>query len=74
MGYKSNFFKACYKCENRTVGCHANCENYKQERARQDEMTKKLIEEKELTRTLSSMAGKRNMSIKQSKGLNISRK
>lgn len=29
----------CHQCKNRCVGCHANCENYKQWKVKQDKLT-----------------------------------
>lgn len=39
--------KCCYKCEDRHLGCHSECERYKQERERyekQKEIEKKAKE------------------------------
>lgn len=32
-----NFFDACMSCKNRRVGCQADCETYKQAKAKHDE-------------------------------------
>lgn len=34
--------KCCYKCEMRTVNCHATCEQYKLEAAQEEERKEKL--------------------------------
>ena len=38
----NNIFKSCYKCGDRQVGCHANCEKYQAE-CKQNEEHKKTV-------------------------------
>lgn len=40
----------CYNCQNRHMGCHSDCEDYKQFRAELDEINK----QKEKDRALNS--------------------
>ena len=38
----------CYKCEDRTVGCHCSCEKYRNERSEMDKYYEKIKSEREL--------------------------
>lgn len=38
--------RVCYKCADRKIGCHAECEKYLAERKKNDEINKKHYEER----------------------------
>lgn len=33
-----NLYQCCYKCEKRKLGCHGTCTDYKNDRAKNDEI------------------------------------
>lgn len=39
--------KCCYKCEKRSLGCHANCDTYKSERKMLDDYNENVRKIKE---------------------------
>ena len=44
-GHKVNF-ECCYKCEQRTVGCHSKCEDYLKLKKKNAEISEKVKENK----------------------------
>lgn len=42
----------CYNCQNRHIGCHSDCEDYKQFRAELDEINKQKEKDKALNSSL----------------------
>ena len=48
-------YHACYHCKDRTIGCHAKCELYQEERKERDRRLKECREIREMNDALSSL-------------------
>ena len=61
----NNIFKSCYKCADRQVGCHANCEKYQTECKQNEEHKKK---KRKTVRCLTSITNGSTRAKKTHKG------
>ena len=59
---------ACKDCEKRHIGCHANCEEYIEEKKQRKERNEKIWEKKDLDRALNTRAFERIEYAKKKKG------
>lgn len=55
-------YSVCYHCKDRTIGCHAKCKMYQEEKAEKERIRKMKEEERMIDTTLSACSKRRSES------------
>lgn len=59
---------SCFNCEKRKIGCHADCEDYQEEKRKRDELRERIWKEKDTDNVIAGRLINRAEKLKKKKG------
>lgn len=59
---------SCFNCKERKVGCHADCEDYQEEKRKHDELRERIWKEKDTDNVITGRLINRAEKLKKKKG------